>query len=232
MGEYGTILGVWAHPDDETYLSAGLMAGARRAGDLVVCVTATRGEKGSWDEERWPSAMLGSVREKELLRSLELLGVTEHVFLDYPDGGCHLVDQAEATDRVAAIVRDVRPDTVLSFGPDGMTGHLDHKAVSSWATTAFAREASAGARLLYATTTPEWKAEFYRHLQEFNVFEEGPPVTPATELAVDFPVPPDLLELKLAAINEHTSQVEGMMNTFGADFFRRMMSAEYFRPAG
>ena len=50
----GTILGVWAHPDDETWLSAVHMMRAVRAGDRVVCVTATRGELGSTDPERWP----------------------------------------------------------------------------------------------------------------------------------------------------------------------------------
>src|SRR5438093_2334158 len=74
-GSLGTILGVWAHPDDETYLSAGLMAQAVREGRRVVCVTATRGEEGSFDEERWPTATMGKVRENELMRSLEILGV-------------------------------------------------------------------------------------------------------------------------------------------------------------
>src|SRR4249919_2707816 len=50
----GTILSVWAHPDDETYLAAGLMAAAVQAGQRVVCVTATRGELGSTDPDRWP----------------------------------------------------------------------------------------------------------------------------------------------------------------------------------
>src|SRR5687767_15747549 len=40
----GTVLGIWAHPDDEAYLSGGLMAMARDHGSRVVCVTATRGE--------------------------------------------------------------------------------------------------------------------------------------------------------------------------------------------
>ena len=52
MEELGTILGVWAHPDDETYLCAGLMASAARAGSRVVCVTATRGELGTGDHDR------------------------------------------------------------------------------------------------------------------------------------------------------------------------------------
>ena len=58
----GTVLGVWAHPDDETYLSAGLMAEAARDGRRVMCVTATRGEGGSMDEDRWPPETMGEVR--------------------------------------------------------------------------------------------------------------------------------------------------------------------------
>ena len=54
--DLGTVLSVWAHPDDETYLCGGLMADAVRRGNRVVCVTATRGELGSPDEERWPPA--------------------------------------------------------------------------------------------------------------------------------------------------------------------------------
>ena len=61
MDELGTILGVWAHPDDEAYLSAGLMARAVRNGSRVVCDTATRGEGESMDEERWPSDRMGEV---------------------------------------------------------------------------------------------------------------------------------------------------------------------------
>ena len=45
VAELGTILGIWAHPDDEAYLSGGLMALARDNGQRVVCVTATRGER-------------------------------------------------------------------------------------------------------------------------------------------------------------------------------------------
>ena len=59
----GTILGVWAHPDDEGYLSAGIMAAAVDAGNRVMCVTATRGEAGSLDHGKWPPETLGAVRE-------------------------------------------------------------------------------------------------------------------------------------------------------------------------
>src|SRR6185369_6083877 len=110
----GTILSVWAHPDDETYECGGLMARAVRNGSRVVCVTATRGELGSPDEARWPpGAPLADVRTKELEVALAVLGVTEHHWLDYPDGGCAAADQDEATGRVAELMAEVQPDTVL-----------------------------------------------------------------------------------------------------------------------
>src|SRR3954449_1481005 len=69
--DLGTVLSVWAHPDDETYLCAGLMADAIRRGNRVVCVTATRGELGSTDEERWPPGpALAEVRTQELMAAL------------------------------------------------------------------------------------------------------------------------------------------------------------------
>ena len=233
MHALGTILGVWAHPDDETYLSAGLMAAAVRDGSRVVCVTATRGEQGSWDEERWPTATMGQVREAELLRCLEILGVDEHHWLDYYDGSCEEIDHGEGIDRVEAFVREVQPDTVLTFGPDGMTDHADHKAVCAWTTEAFRRRAKPGARLHYATMTPEWAQEWVPKLEPFNVFMSPgtPPITPREELAIDFPLSDELLELKMDAVEAHVSQVEGMMQVFGRDGFRRSQSGEWFRLA-
>ena len=227
----GPILGVWAHPDDETYLSAGLMAAAVRRGDRVVCVTATRGELGSWDEERWPPATLGAVREQELLASMAILGVTEHHWLGYGDGACGDVDLEEGVARVRAMVDEIRPRTVLTFGPDGMTGHLDHKSVSAWTTEALVRSGQTQARLFYATVTPEWVERFAPRFEPFHVFMEPgtPPITPVDELGLHFPLPPDLQELKLEAISRHVSQVEGMLNAFGSDFFREAHAVEYFR---
>ena len=71
----GTVLGIWAHPDDEAFLSAGLMAAARDAGQRVVCVTATLGEYGTSDPGSWPPTRMARVRERELQASLAALGV-------------------------------------------------------------------------------------------------------------------------------------------------------------
>ena len=232
MDGLGTILGIWAHPDDETYLSAGLMASAVRAGSRVYCVTATRGEGGSMDEERWPSATMGDVREKELLRSFEVLGVAEHEFLGLPDIDMDTGLPGSGAERVRALMKEVEPNTVLTFGPEGMTGHAAHMSVSGWATEAFRESAPAGAGLYYAVYTQDWADEFVPVLNKFDVFRPGtPPVVPREELAIAFVLPPDLLGLKIRAIEEHASQVEGMVEAFGEDFFKRAMAEESFRLA-
>jgi LmbE family N-acetylglucosaminyl deacetylase len=68
-----TLLGVWAHPDDEAYTSAGLMADFRRRGDRVVVIAATLGEHGTSDPETWPPGRLSALRHTELGNSLAVL---------------------------------------------------------------------------------------------------------------------------------------------------------------
>jgi len=230
MDELGTILGVWAHPDDETYLAAGLMARAVRNGSRVVCVTATRGEGGSMDEERWPPEKMGEVRTRELERGLEILGIDEHEWLDLPDIDMDTGLPETGYARVRDLVRDVQPDTILSFGPDGMTGHAAHKDVSRWATTSLREAGKPGSRVLYATVTPEWAEEFLPIWEPFNVFRPGtPPVTPREELAVHYELPPDILERKVEAISAHESQVASIIEAVGADVWWKEMSLEAFR---
>jgi LmbE family N-acetylglucosaminyl deacetylase len=229
----GTILSVWAHPDDETYLAAGLMARAVREGGRVVCVTATRGEEGSFDEDRWPSAAMGKVREAELERCLQILGVGDHRWLDYRDGTLESIDPDEGTGRIRALIEEVRPDSVLTFGPEGMTDHPDHKCISAWVGRAFAGNARTGSKLFHATTTPDWAAELVPRMNRFNVFysPDTPPITPREEVDLLFTLPPDLRELKMRAIEAHESQIEGMLNAFGEDFFLEAFREESFRLA-
>ena len=157
--ELGSVLGVWGHPDDEAYLSAGLMMGALAAGSEVTCVTITHGEAGFPEDDPRSLAERAAVREAELDACLDILGVTEHEWLDYPDGECDEVPDADAVARLCELIEAVQPDTVLTFGPDGQTGHVDHIAASRWTTLA-CRRAAPGARLLYAVMTPEWVADF------------------------------------------------------------------------
>lgn len=228
--ELGTVLGVWAHPDDDIYLSSGLMVLATRAGGRVVDVTATRGEGGSMDEERWPPDRMGEIRTGELLRSLEILGVGDHRFLDGPVDLDMDTPLHDASAQVREIVEEIRPDTVLTFGPDGMTGHRAHMDVSRWATEAFEVAAPPGARLYYATQTPAFVDEWLEKLEPFNIFRPGtPPITPIDELAIHHVLPADVLDQKLRAISAHESQVEGLLHVFGEDGFQSFMAEECYR---
>jgi LmbE family N-acetylglucosaminyl deacetylase len=221
---------VWAHPDDEAYLTAGLMARAVHNGSRVVCVTATRGEGGSMDDEKWPPEKMGEVRTAELERCLQILGVTEHHWLDLPDIDMDTGLPEEGYGRVRELVEQVQPDTILSFGPDGMTDHAAHKDVSRWATQALREAGKPGSRVLYATVTPEWAEVFLPIWEPFEVFRPGtPPITPRDELAIDFTLPEDLNELKVQAINAHVSQVEAIVEAVGAETWWRQMSWEAFR---
>src|SRR5688572_32632788 len=92
LATLGTVLGVWAHPDDETYLTGGLSAAVRDGGARVVCVTATRGEAADPDASAGQRAALARLRTRELEEALAVLGVAEHHWLDHPDGGCADVD--------------------------------------------------------------------------------------------------------------------------------------------
>ena len=78
IAELGTILSIWAHPDDETYLAGGVMAAARDNGQRVVCVSLTAGELGTSEPERWPPDRLGRLRRWEAAAAMAVLGVDDH----------------------------------------------------------------------------------------------------------------------------------------------------------
>jgi LmbE family N-acetylglucosaminyl deacetylase len=225
----GTILSVWAHPDDESYCCAGLMATAVRNGHRVVCITATRGEQGSTDTDRWANGPeLAEVRTRELAACLAEIGVREHLWLDYPDGGCADVDAAQAIARIKEVADDLQPDTVLTFGPDGGTYHPDHIAVSNWTTAAV--EGSA-ARLLYTSVTPRWQTAIEQFVDPKLVMmtDDEPLVHPQEHLAVHVLLEGGLLEMKYRAMLCQESQIGPLMSLLGPDKYRDILAEEAFR---
>ena len=225
----GTVLGLWAHPDDEAYLSGALMALARQAGNRVVCVTATRGEQGTPDPVRWPAERLAQLREHELAASLAVLGVDEHVWLDHADGDCADVPMHRAVDEVVAVWTAVQPDTVVTFGPDGLTGHPDHQALWRWATAAWVATGRK-ARLLCSTTTERFADEHADLHDRFSVFlEPGLPVrTDEADLAVTVEPGDAVLDQKLAALRAQASQTSALVEGFGEDRYRGWFGRETF----
>jgi LmbE family N-acetylglucosaminyl deacetylase len=229
VAELGTILGIWAHPDDEAYLSGGLMAMARDLGSRVVCVTATRGELGTTDPGSWPPDRLAAVRAEELVRSLQILGVTEHHWLGYRDGECAAVRTSDAVELLCEVIERVRPDTVLTFGPDGITGHPDHRAVSTWATAAFERAAAAGARLLYAAVPDHWVARWKEFDDSLGVYLPGYPITtPDDRLAVDLALDRETVTRKVRALVAQTTQTAGLIAHVGVDRYAEWVGEESF----
>ncbi len=129
---------VLAHPDDESLGAGGTIAKYAAAGVEVYLVTATRGERG-WHgaSNDYPGrTALGKMREAELRAAAQVLGIREVEFLDYVDGELEEVNPLEATTRIAAHVRRVKPRVVITFGPEGVYGHPDHIAVSQLTTGA------------------------------------------------------------------------------------------------
>ncbi|SEO47686.1 PIG-L family deacetylase [Trujillonella endophytica] len=225
----GTLLGVWAHPDDEAYLSAGLMAAARDAGSRVVCVTATRGEQGTADPVAWPPDALAAERTRELDRSLEVLGVVEHAWLGYADGGCDAVPAEEAVATLCAALEAVRPDTVLTFGPDGLTGHPDHRAVGRWTAAAVERAAPAGTRLLQAAFPARRVRRWSALDAELGVYLPGfPVVVPEDRLAVDLALDERYTARKVAALRAQATQTAGLIDAMGPDVYADWVAEETF----
>ena len=230
--DLGTVLGVWAHPDDETWLSAGLMARAVDQGRRVVCLTATRGEAGFPADDTRTLDERTAIREAELAASLAALGVTEHRWLQYSDGGCATVDDDEATAVVAAIIDEVQPDTVLTFGPDGGTGHGDHVSVCRWTTRAVDRMTGPRPRLLYSTKLREWVDTFMSGWDPSSVMMiEGfrPEMVEPDDLDVWLICSELDLDRKVAALRAQVSQIEPLVQAVGVDAFRDWNRDEFFR---
>jgi LmbE family N-acetylglucosaminyl deacetylase len=227
--ELGTVLGIWAHPDDEAFLAGGLMAAARAAGRRVACITATLGERGTDDPQRWPPRQLSAVRRMELRASLAALDVTEHHLLGVVDGTCATESSPARVAQICRIVEQVAPDTIITFGPDGYTGHEDHQTVSGWARAA--RDLAAPhARLLFATTTDDFVRRWSPARDAFAVFlAEGLPLaTPGAALAARFDLDPSLVDRKLVALRAQASQTTGMFEAVGEARMREWWSTEAF----
>lgn len=137
------LLCVLAHPDDESLGAGGILAKYAAEGVETYLVTATRGERGwAFDDEEYPGpTALGKIREAELLAAADHLGLRAVHFLDYIDGDLDQADPMEAITKIARHIRQIRPQVVLTFGPDGIYGHPDHIAISQFTNAASAAAA-------------------------------------------------------------------------------------------
>ena len=136
------LMGVLAHPDDETLGMGGVYARYAAEGVETSLVTATLGQKGRFrglpqgDPGHPGSDRLAEIRVEELKAAVAVLGIGECHLLGYMDGALDQVDPAVAVAAIAGHLRRFRPQVVMTFDPYGAYGHPDHIAICQFTTAA------------------------------------------------------------------------------------------------
>ncbi len=211
----GPLLLVFAHPDDESSSMAGTTVKYTQRGVSVDLICATRGEKGTRLDVP-PDVDTATAREAGLRVAAGITGIRNIYFLDYVDGDLEKADTDEVADRVMRIMQKVQPEVVITFGPDGISGHSDHKAISKATTVAFdmLTETNSGPRKLYYVTIPESAIS-----QVGNEDWAGVKTRPDDEVTTMINISGQL-NTKIRALEAHSSQQDAQW------------LAEMFRQAG
>lgn len=246
---------VAAHPGDEAFGFGGAIARAASEGAYVVVVCVTRG----WFDPRLTVASplpggknrdvktdaitwrnLDTVREDELRRSVALLGVRVVRMLDYAEGELEDADFDLLVGRIVEPIRMHRPDVILTFGPDGITGDPDHVVVSRAVDAAYDRAAEP---LAYEDDIEEdqvaWRAARLYQLSmppgvvqgvlgDRTPADFGAAVEPTIALELG-----EFAQLKLAAISRHVSQTgsAGPFHDWEREARDAYLAKEYYRLA-
>jgi N-acetyl-1-D-myo-inositol-2-amino-2-deoxy-alpha-D-glucopyranoside deacetylase len=247
----GTLLLVHAHPDDEAISTGGVMMKAKAHGHRVVLVTATRGEAGeiyNMDEDS-SRPRLGEIRTEELKAAGEILGVDRIEFLGYRDSG--MVDTAdnkdprsfhqapldEAAAKLAAVIREERPDVVVTYAEDGVYGHPDHiKAhyVTNSALDLLRREGWEPTKLYYTAIPRSMMEEFMKQMPEEAAQQQNTNMriagTPDELVTARIDVH-DYVEDKRKAFSAHSSQNDpnSWFTTMASQIYELAFGTEYYQ---
>jgi len=194
-------ISIQAHPDDQEFTIAGTLAKWARAGCQVISVIVTNGDAGSNASDKGAEYKpeLAHIRQAEQKAANDILGITEIVFLGYPDG--ELVHTLELRKELTRIIRQYRPDVVLTGDPTrrfydtDYINHPDHRAAADAACDAVFP--SAGTRLIFSDLLKEG-------LEPHNVKRLFLWGTVERNTWVDIS---ETLDTKIAALKQHTSQL-------------------------
>lgn len=204
------LLFIGAHPDDETFLFGGTLAKYAAEGVQVSIVCATRGERGKTGG-LCSTEELPRVREQEMLCACEALGVSNVRFLSYIDKELSKAPAEQIRRELVEAIRCVRPQVVLTFDPNGMNLHTDHRAISRFVSDA-----------VTAAADPRWYPEWLPHAIE-RLLWPPPIVTYKLAETQDLPRHPGVDFLintrswwrqKEAAIRAHATQLPGLRKLF------------------
>jgi N-acetyl-1-D-myo-inositol-2-amino-2-deoxy-alpha-D-glucopyranoside deacetylase len=232
----GGVLAVFAHPDDESLLAGGVLAGCAAAGLRVAIVAMTHGERGP-TEASGHGRPLGDIRAAELRAAARALGASAAVCLDYPDGELPDVDEEQASQALATVLERERPKAVLSFSEEGFYWHPDHLAVSRFLIAAVELLGEDAAEMwVYGATWPEGHAGRLVSLARdrglaADLWGIAPDAfgAPADSITTALDVRP-FLPAKLAALRCYASQIGSshLLSALPDDLAEQFLGREYF----
>jgi len=217
------LLAVFAHPDDETFRPGGTLALLARQGARVEVLTFTHGEAGSCGEPPLCTPEeLPAMRERELRCACTALGIKTPHILEYQDGRLAEADPEQVIAQILAAIHEIQPQVLLTFGPDGLSGHPDHIAIGQWTAEAFHR--AEGIAALYTIAVPQLLARTLDMRQVHPVPDE------TIALTVDVS---SFWETKMAAMRCHATQLSSSpMISATIERQRLFFGYEYFIRAG
>jgi LmbE family N-acetylglucosaminyl deacetylase len=226
-----TLLLIFAHPDDESFLTGGTIARYAAGGTRVVLATATLGQEGKvGDPPICRPEDLPAVREAELRRAAGMLGVADIHLLGYRDKELSEAPAGRVRDQLVTIIRACRPAVVATFDPNGANLHPDHVAISRFASDAVsaaadprfvpsAAPAHQVGRLAWTTGRHPWQL-----VREPDI---------AAHAGVDFAIDVRAWrDLKVAALRAHATQHRSVERNFlSQPDCDRLLGGEFFRQA-
>lgn len=225
------ILLVFAHPDDETFMTGGVCRRYADAGADIALVTATRGDAGRMGEPALCTREeLAQVREAELARATARLGISKVRVLDYRDK--HLVEApaARIRDELVVSIRRHRPHLVVTFDPNGLNDHPDHVAIARFTMDAVAAAADPRLPSEVADAHPVQRLLWSAPIAPWKVTESA---DLTQEPGVDFVIDTTASRAaKAEALRCHrTQQVPIDRCFFSRGDVERVLSVEVFRQA-
>lgn len=223
------MLTVVAHPDDEAFGPGGTLAKYAHEGVDICLLVATRGESGQFDEElklklernAEKKVKLWEVREQEVIRSAKILGIDCIEFLNYRDGELRNNIYHELADKIIKKINDYKPQVVLTNERRGVSGHLDHIAVSMITTYAFQKTDIP--KKLYYNCLPKKVTDIWNR-DYFVYFPEGYDEDEITT-RIDYS---SYWETKVKAMHQHQSQMHDVRNILDRYKKHNLEKTDYF----
>lgn len=214
-----TIMGIFAHPDDETFGPGGTLAKYAHEGHHTAVLTATSGQAGQ-AAGMSIATTVGDLRKKELAKALAILGVAAHRQLSFYDGTLNESQIPVLREFILSAVNEYRPDVIIVYEREGISLHLDHIAVTKAVITLF-DSGLIKPKKIYYFGLPEEIIRFFG--REGGLPKDRPAVIDVS----------DFLETKKKAMLAHKSQSKDVKMMFerlkaAEKHGKNYMNREYF----